>query len=142
MGKKQIWEEIENIFLQTNPIYIRRVKAYETQIEKGEGVGDFFNRLINIYSEAEMEKATPGTMLICKLISSLPSAGNEGRVKEQILETFRETPKPEENELAKFSTVIKEHESLMTAREFKGAGGRTIGRVIDDPPKPPGNPPL
>ena len=47
MGETKIWEEIENIFVQTNPIYIRRVKAYETRIEKGEGVGDFFNRLRN-----------------------------------------------------------------------------------------------
>ena len=107
MGEKKIWEEIENIFLQTNPIIIRRVKAYETQIEKGEGVGDFFNCLTNIFSEAEMEKATPGTMLICKLIASLPSVGNEGRVKEQLLEQFMETPNPKEDELTKFSTVIK-----------------------------------
>ena len=82
-------------------------------------MGDFFNRLKNIFSEAEMEKATLGTMLICKLIASLPSAGNEGRVKEQLLEQFRETPNPREEELLKFITVIKEHESLVTAKEYK-----------------------
>ena len=32
MGEKKIWEEIENIFLQSHPIYIRRVKALETQV--------------------------------------------------------------------------------------------------------------
>ena len=99
MGEKKIWEEVENIFLQSHPIYIRRVKALETQVEKGEGVGDFFNRLTNIFSEAEMETATPGTTLICKLIASLPSAGNEGRIKEQLLEQFRETPNPKEEEV-------------------------------------------
>ena len=77
---------------------------------------------------------------LCKLISSLPSTRNEARVKEQLLETFRETPNPEENELAKFSTVIKEHESLMTAREFKGVVGRTVLRVQDEPPKLQGKP--
>ena len=85
MGETKIWQEIENIFVQTNPIYIRRIRAYDTRIEKGEGVGDFFNRLRNEYAEAEMEKATPWTMLVCKLISSLPSTGNEARVKEQLL---------------------------------------------------------
>ena len=99
-----------------------------------------FNRVININYEAEMEKATPGTMLICKLIASLPSVGNEGRVKEQLLEQFREIPNPKEEELAKFSTVIKEHESLMNAREYKVVAGRTVGRVLDDPPKPVGKP--
>ena len=27
MGEKKIWEEIENIFLQSHPIYIHRVKV-------------------------------------------------------------------------------------------------------------------
>ena len=138
MGETKIWEIIEGILVETNPIYIRRVKAYDLRMEKGESAGDFFNRLRNEYAEAEMEKATPWTMFVCKLISSLPATGNEARVKEQLLETFRENPDPEENELAKFQTVIKEHESLMTAREFKGAVGRTVGIVTDDPPKPPG----
>ena len=140
MGEKKIWEEIEKIFLQSHPIYIRRVQALETRVIKGECVSDFYNRLTNIFSEAEMETATPGTTLICKLIASLPSVGNEGRVKEQLLEQFRETPNPKEDELAKFSTVIKEHESLVTAREYKIQSGRTVGRIQEDPPKTVGNP--
>ena len=72
--------------------------------------------------------------------SLLPSVGNEGRVKEQLIEQFREIPNPKEEELAKFSTVIKEHESLMNAREYKVVAGRTVGRVLDDPPKPVGKP--
>ena len=83
IGETKIWQEIENIFVQTNPIYIRRVKAYDIRIEKGEGVGDFFNRLRNEYAEAEMEKATPWTMLVCKLISSVPSTGNPKERKGQ-----------------------------------------------------------
>ena len=35
MCEKKIWEEIEKIFLQSHPIYIRRVQALETQIIRG-----------------------------------------------------------------------------------------------------------
>ena len=64
--------------------------------------GDFYNRLRNEYAEAEMEKATPWTLFVCKLISCIPSSGNDSRVKEQLLETYRENPDPQENDLAKF----------------------------------------
>ena len=49
MGEKKIWEEIEKIFLSSNPIYIRRVQALETGIIKGECVSDFYHRLKNIF---------------------------------------------------------------------------------------------
>ena len=96
-------------------------------------MSDFYSCLTNIFSEAEMETATPGTTLICKLIASLPSVGHEGMVKEQLLEQFRETPNPKEEELTKFITVIKEHESLVTAKDYKINTGRTVGRIQEDP---------
>ena len=101
MGEKKIWEEIEKIFLTSNPIYIRRVQALETRMIKGECVSDFYHRLNNIFSEAEMETASMGTTLICKLIASLPPDGNEGRIKEQLLKQFSEVPNPKEEELTK-----------------------------------------
>ena len=42
---------------------------------------------------------------------------------------------PQESELLKFQTVIKQHEGLITAREFKGEGGGTVRRVTHVPPK-------
>ena len=75
-SEKDIWNEIEKIFLSSNPIYIRRVQALETRIIKGETVSDFYNRLKNSFREAEMEKASMGTIMISKLIASLPSEGN------------------------------------------------------------------
>ena len=87
-----------------------------------------------------MEKATPWTLFVCKLISCIPSSGNDSRVKEQLLETYRENPDPQEMDLAKFQTVIKHHESLMTAKEFKGAVCGSVRRVTEDPPKQPGKP--
>ena len=77
MSEKKIWEEIEKIFLSSNPIYIRRVQALETRIIKGETVSDFYHRLKIIFREAEMEKASMGTIMISILIASLPSEGRE-----------------------------------------------------------------
>ena len=100
-------------------------------------MSDFYNRLRNIFSEAEMETATPGTTLICKLIASLPPDGNKERIKGQLLEQFRKIPIPKEEELTKFTTVIKEHESLVTAKDYKIQTGRTVGRIQEDPKTEP-----
>ena len=35
MGENKIWENVEEIFVETNPIFIRRVRAINLQIEKG-----------------------------------------------------------------------------------------------------------
>ena len=87
-----------------------------------------------------METASIGTTLICKLIASLPPDGNEGRIKEQLLKQFNEVPNPKEEELMKFITVIKEYESLVTAKDYRVQTGRTVGRVQDEPPKIEANP--
>ena len=133
MTEKKIWEEIKKIFLASNPIYIRRVQALETRIIKGKTVSDFYHRLKNIFTEAEMEKASMGTIMISKLIASLPSEGNEGRIKEQLLKQYSEMPNPKEEDLTKFITVIKEFESLVTASEFKIQQGNTMRRVQEEP---------
>ena len=124
--------------METNPIYIRWVRAIDLQMEKGEMTGDFFNRLREEYVEAEMEKATPWTLFVCKLISGIPSSANDSRVKEQLLETYRLNSNPQEKDLAKFQTVIKQYESLITARDFKGGEGGAIRRVTGDLPKQQG----
>ena len=56
-------------------------------------------------------------------------------LKNKLLETFRDNQDPQENELSKFQTVIKQHESLVIAREFKGEVGRGVRRVTEEPPK-------
>ena len=105
--------------MASNPIYIRQVQALETRIIKGECVSDFYHRLINLFSEVEMESGSVGTTLICKLIASLPSEGNEGRIKEQLLKQFSGLPNPKDEEMTKFITVIKEYESIVTAKDYK-----------------------
>ena len=59
------------------------------------------------------------TIMIGKLIASLPSEGNEGRIKEQLLKLYSEMPNLKEEDLTQFITKIKEFESLVTASEFK-----------------------
>ena len=138
MGEEKIWEIIEGIWVESNPMYTRRLKAIDLKMEKGEEVGDFFNRLKNQYAEAEMEKATPWTLFICKLINSIPDSGNDSiSLKNKLMETFRENQDLQENELSKFQTVIKQHESLVTAREYKGEVEACVGRVTEEPPKEP-----
>ena len=77
LGEAKIWDIIEGIWVESNPMYTRRLKAIDLKMEKGEEVGYFFNRLKNQFDEAEMEKATPWTLFICKLINSIPESGND-----------------------------------------------------------------
>ena len=84
MSEKEIWEQVERMFLASNPMYMRRIQALETRIIKGESVSDFYNRLNNSFQEADMEKASMGTVMISRLIASLPSEGNEGKIKEVV----------------------------------------------------------
>ena len=72
MGEAGIWAIIEGIWMESNPMFMRRLKAMDMKMEAGEEVGDFFNPLENEYAEAEMDKATPWSIFICKLISSIP----------------------------------------------------------------------
>ena len=74
-----------------------------------------------------------GTIMISKLIASLPSEGNEGRIKEQLLKLYSEMPNLKEEDLTQFITKIKEFESLVTASEFKISQGGTMRRVQEEP---------
>ena len=66
-----------------------------------------------------MEKASMATIMIGKLMASLPSEGNEGRIKEQLLKLYSEMPNPKEEDLRQFITKIKEFECLVMASELK-----------------------
>ena len=80
-----------------------------------------------------MEKASMATIMIGKLIATLPSEGNEGRIKEQLLKLYSEMPNLKEEDLTQFITKIKEFESLVTASEFKISQGGTMRRVQEEP---------
>ena len=76
-----------------------------------------------------MEKASIWTLLICKLINSIPETGHDAiALKNKLLEEFRETQNPSESELVKFKSIITMHESLITAREYKGEVETRVNR--------------
>ena len=41
MGEAKIWDVIEEIWVESNHLYTRRLKAIDLKMEKGEEVGDF-----------------------------------------------------------------------------------------------------
>ena len=47
LGEDSIWEVIEGIWVERNPMYTRRLKAIDLKLEKGEEAGDFLNHLKN-----------------------------------------------------------------------------------------------
>ena len=60
LGEKKIWERIEDIYIQSNPLFLRRAKCYENKPVKGEPTSEFATRLKMQYKEAEMEKPPYG----------------------------------------------------------------------------------
>ena len=88
------------------------------------------------YQEVQMERATTWSLFVCKIISSLSSAGNDNRdLKSKLLETYRDNPDPDEKGLDIFQKVIREHESMIRAREFKEEVSANI-RVVRPEDKP------
>ena len=73
---------------------------------------------------------------MCGIISSLSSAGSDNRdLKSKLLETYRDNPDPDEKGLDIFQKVIREHESMIRAREFKEEVSANI-RVVRPEDKP------
>ena len=44
LGEAKIWDIIEGIWVESNPMYIRRLKAIDLKMEKGAEAGDFFQQ--------------------------------------------------------------------------------------------------
>ena len=124
-------------------MYTRRIQAMETKITKGESVSDYFIRLKSAFSEADMGKASIGTIMINLLIGKLPSEGSEGKIKQDLLKLLQENPNPSEDDLCIFANKIKEVESLGLACEYRnvttGRGGiRSVQEIKkEETVKPP-----
>ena len=84
MKPAEIWEQVELMFLHSNPLYTRRIQAMKTNILKGETMSDYFIRLKGAFSEADMAKASIGTIMISLLIANLPADGSEGKIKQDL----------------------------------------------------------
>ena len=80
-----------------------------------------------------MQKASIGTVMISLLIGNSPAEGNEGKIINELLKIYSETPNPSEEDLHKFLTRIKEMESIVIASEFRSATGRgSTVRVVTE----------
>merc|ERR1711888_277150 len=71
-----------------------------------------------------MQKATIDSIMISLLIGNLHGEGNEGKIKNELLKIYSETPNPLEEDLQKFLNKINEMESIVIASEFRNTTGR------------------
>ena len=60
LGEDGIWEAIENFWVETNPMFMRRLKAIDLKLVKGEETRDYFNRLKNQFEEARWKRPVSG----------------------------------------------------------------------------------
>ena len=84
------------------------IQERKTNILKGETVSDYFLRLKGAFAEADMAKASIGTIMISLLIANLPAEGSEGKIKNDLLKLFQEHPNPTQEDLYLFANKIKE----------------------------------
>ena len=89
MKPEEIWAQVELIFLNSNPMHTRRIQALDTKMVKGESVSDYFIRMKSGFNEADMGKASTGTIMISLLIANLPSDGAEGKIKQELLKLLQ-----------------------------------------------------
>ena len=97
---------------------------------KGEQASDFATRLKLDYEESEMAKATVWSHFQYKIISSLNTAGADNRdLKTKLIQEVGKNPDPDEAGLESFLQVIRDHEAMVKAREYKEESGGNMNRV-------------
>ena len=92
MKPEEIWAQVDLMFLNSNPMHTRRIQALYTKMVKGENVSDYFIRMKSGFNEADMGKASTGTIMISLLIANLPSDGAEGKIKQELLKLLQKKP--------------------------------------------------
>merc|ERR1711895_319453 len=125
LGEEKLWDKMESIYKDSNPIYVRRLRVYENEIKKGEMTSDFATRLKLDYKESEMEKATIWGHFEYKIIASIDTAGSDNRdLKSKLIQEVGKNQDPDEQGLESFLQVIRDHEAMVRAREYKEDSGR------------------
>merc|ERR1711888_489234 len=114
MGEDLLWEKIENIYKESNPVFLRRVKCYESKIMKGELLSEFATRLKLEYKESEVSKTTIWGHFEYKLLAGLDTAGSDNReLKSKLVEEIKKKPDPTERDLDAFLQIVRDHESMI-----------------------------
>ena len=83
------------------------------------------------FEESEMAKATVWSHFEYKIIAALNTANSDDKdLKTKLIQEIKRNPDPDEAGLESFLQVIREHEAVITAREYKeDAGVPTLKRV-------------
>ena len=108
---------------------------------KGELTSDFADRLKLEFEESEMSKATVWSLFEYKVIASLNTANSDDKdLKTKLIQEIKRNPDPDEAGLESFLKVIREHEVVINAREYKeDAGGTTLTtKRVKTQGEPPG----
>ena len=118
LGEERLWDKIESIYKDSNPIFVRRLRCYESEIKKGELTSEFATRLKLDYKESEIQNTTILGHFEYKIIAGLDTAGSDNRdLKSKIIEEVKKKPDQTEKDLEAFLQVVREHEVMVRARE-------------------------
>ena len=132
LGEDKLWEKIENIYVESNPVFLRRARCYESKPMKGELLSEFATRLKLEYKEAEMGKTTIWGHFEYKILADLDTAGSDNReLKAKLVEELKKNPNPDEKQLEQFLQLIRDHESMIRARDHQEIedGRNNVNRV-------------
>ena len=99
---------------------------------KGETVSEYFISMKLAFNEADMGKASIGTVMLSLLIANLPSDGAEGKIKQELLKLLQKTPNPREDDFHIFTNKIKEIASFDLAFKHQRNQGRNSVRVVKE----------
>merc|ERR1712215_657801 len=120
IGEKRIWERIENIYTQSNHLFLRHAKCYESKPVRGEPTSEFATRLKMKYKEAEMGETTVWGHLEYKILTDLDISGSDNReLKAKLVEELKKKPNPNETQLEEFLQIIKDQAAMLRARDHR-----------------------
>ena len=106
VGEKVLWERIEKIYLESNPLFLRRVKCYESKMTNGEMLSEFATRLKLQYKESEMSLTTIWGHFEYRLVTDLNTASSDNReLKAKLVKELEKNPNPDEKQLDELETM-------------------------------------
>merc|ERR1711867_98071 len=118
LGEKRIWERIESFYTQSNPLFLRRAKCYESKPVRGELASEFATRLKMKYKEAEMGETTVWGHLEYKILTDLDTSGSDNReLKEERRKKKEERRKKKEERRKKKEKRKKKKEERRNKKE-------------------------
>ena len=130
LGEKRMWERIESIYTQLNPLFLRRAKCYESKPVRGELTSEFATRFMMNYKEAEMDETTIWGHLEHRILMELDTSDADDReLKDKLAEELRMKPNPNETQWEEFVQIIKDHEARLRIRNHHQKSHKLCGEI-------------